>query len=145
MQETFVRVLAGRGPLRAPARGSVRGLVFDDRPAVAIDLCAARPSSRALGAESAPDLAADDVAGDRVLLSITIRDAMTSLMLARSRGAGARLTTDDLKLADIAARLDVPLGTVKTRAHDVARDALRAARARAGMAEHNELVALPVR
>ena len=122
VQETFVRVWQGADRFD-PARGSVRGLVFTIARRVAIDLWR-RPSSRALGAEP-PDLAADDVAGDRVLLSITIRDAMTSLTPAH-REVLELVYDDDLKLADIAARLDVPLGTVKTRAHHALR-AMRSA------------------
>jgi RNA polymerase sigma-70 factor, ECF subfamily len=124
VQETFVRVWQGADRFD-PARGSVRGLVFTIARRVAIDLWR-RPSSRALGPEP-PELAADDRAAEQVLLAITVRDAMMSLSPAH-REVLELVYDDDLKLADIAARLDVPLGTVKTRAHH----ALRAMRTALG-------------
>jgi RNA polymerase sigma-70 factor (ECF subfamily) len=53
-----------------------------------------------------------------------VRDAMTTLSPAH-RQVLELVYDEDLKLAQIAERLDVPLGTVKTRAHH----ALRALRA----------------
>ena len=85
-----------------------------------------RPSSRrfAPGTEEggAPEASADDV-----LLSVTVRDAMTSLSPAH-REVLVLAYDEDLRLIDIAERLDLPLGTVKTRAFyalRALRDALR--------------------
>ena len=122
VQETFVRVWQGADRFD-PARGSVRGLVFTIARRVAVDLWR-RPSSRAFGAEP-PELAVDDVASDQVLLSITVRDAMMSLSPAH-REVLELVYDDDMRLADVAERLEVPLGTAKTRAH-YALHALRAA------------------
>ena len=52
---------------------------------------------------------------DEILLSVTVRDAMMSLSPAH-REVLELIYDEDLKLGEIACKLDVPLGTVKTRA-----------------------------
>jgi RNA polymerase sigma-70 factor, ECF subfamily len=124
VQECFVRLWQGAGRFD-PGRGTVRGLLFTIARRVAIDLHR-RPSSRAFAPE-VEDAGAFDARADEVLLSVTVRDAMSSLSPAH-REVLELVYDEDLKLSDIAVKLDVPLGTVKTRAFyalRAMRDALR--------------------
>ena len=122
VQETFVRLWQGARRFD-PARGTVRGLLFTIARRVAIDLHR-RPSSRAFAPE-AEDAEAFDARADEVLLAVTVRDAMMSLSPAH-REVLELIYDKDLKLGEIACKLDVPLGTVKTRAFYALR-AMRAA------------------
>jgi RNA polymerase sigma-70 factor, ECF subfamily len=122
VQETWVRLWQS-APRFDPERGSVRAFLFTIARRVAADLYR-RPSSRRLGAEQ-EDAGAVDAAADQVLLAVTVRDAMESLSPAH-REVLELVYDEDLKLADIAVRLDVPLGTVKTRAHHALRGLRRA-------------------
>jgi RNA polymerase sigma-70 factor, ECF subfamily len=122
VQETWVRLWQS-APRFDPERGSVRNFLFTIARRVAVDLYR-RPSSRALGAE-VEDAGAVEAAADQVLLAVTVRDAMESLSPAH-REVLELVYDEDLKLADIAERLDVPLGTVKTRAHHALRGLRRA-------------------
>lgn len=117
VQETFVRLWQSSGRFD-PARGTVRALVFTIARRVAVDLWR-RPSSRAFAPEH-PDAGALEAAADQVLLAVTVRDAMVSLTPAH-REVLELVYDKDLKLADISARLGVPLGTVKTRVHHALR------------------------
>lgn len=124
VQESFVRLWQGAARFD-PARGTVRGLLFTIARRVAIDLHR-RPSSRAFAPEL-EEAGAFDARADQVLLAVTVRDAMMSLS-AVHREVLELIYDEDLKLSDIAVKLDVPLGTVKTRAFyalRAMRDALR--------------------
>jgi RNA polymerase sigma-70 factor (ECF subfamily) len=55
-----------------------------------------------------------------VLLAVTVREAMTALSPAH-REILELVYDEDLKLADAAARLGIPLGTAKTRVHHALR------------------------
>lgn len=123
VQESFVRLWQSAGRFD-PERGTVRALLFTIARRVAADL-RRRPSSRrfAPGEEGG----ALEAPADDVLLSVTVRDAMTSLSPAH-REVLELAYDEDLRLTDIAERLDMPLGTVKTRAFyalRALRDALR--------------------
>jgi RNA polymerase sigma-70 factor (ECF subfamily) len=112
VQESFTRLWQS-GRRFDPARGSVRALLFTIARRVAADL-ARRPSSRAF----APELdepGALEARADEILLAVTVRDAMMSLSPAH-REVLELIYDEDLKLGEIACKLDVPLGTVKTRA-----------------------------
>jgi RNA polymerase sigma-70 factor, ECF subfamily len=122
VQETWVRLWQSASRFD-PERGTVRAFLFTIARRVAADLYR-RPSSRALGAEQ-EDAGAVEAAADQVLLAVTVRDAMESLSPAH-REVLELVYDEDLKLADIAERLDVPLGTVKTRAHHALRGLKRA-------------------
>jgi len=111
VQESFVRLWQGARRFD-PARGTVRGLLFTIARRVAIDL-RRRPSSRAFAPE-AEDATAFEALADEVLLAVTVRDAMMSLSPAH-REVLELVYDEDLRLSDVADRLDVPLGTVKTR------------------------------
>jgi RNA polymerase sigma-70 factor (ECF subfamily) len=117
VQETWVRLWQSAGRFD-PDRGTVRAFLFTIARRVAVDLHR-RPSSRRLGAE-VEDAGAVEAAADQVLLAVTVRDAMESLSPAH-REVLELVYDEDLKLADVAERLDVPLGTVKTRAHHALR------------------------
>lgn len=121
VQETFVRLWQSARRFD-PERGSVRALLFTIARRVAVDLHR-RPSSRAFAPEADPGVL--EAAADQVVLSVTVRDAMMSLSPVH-REVLELVYDDDLRLSDIAARLEVPLGTVKTRAYYALR-ALRVA------------------
>ena len=112
VQESFLRLWQGAHRFD-PERGTVRALLFTIARRVAIDLLR-RPSSRAF-APAIEDAAAFDARADEVLLAVTVRDAMESLSPAH-REVLELIYDEDLKLGEIACKLDVPLGTVKTRA-----------------------------
>jgi RNA polymerase sigma-70 factor, ECF subfamily len=122
VQETWVRLWQS-APRFDPDRGTVRTFLFTIARRVAVDLYR-RPSSRSLGVEH-KDAGAVEAAADQVLLAVTVRDAMESLSPAH-REVLELVYDKDLKLADIAKRLDVPLGTVKTRAHHALKGLRRA-------------------
>lgn len=121
VQETWLRLWRSAGRYD-PERGTVRTFLYTIARRVAVDLWR-RPSSRAHGAEPPePGVASR---ADEVLLAVTVRDAMTALSPAH-RQVLELVYDEDLKLAQVADRLDVPVGTVKTRVHHALRR-LRAA------------------
>ena len=112
VQESFTRLWQSARRFDAE-RGTVRALLFTIARRVAADLLR-RPSSRAF----APELEEPGVfeaRADEILLAVTVRDAMMSLSPAH-REVLELIYDEDLKLGEIACKLDVPLGTVKTRA-----------------------------
>jgi RNA polymerase sigma-70 factor (ECF subfamily) len=111
VQETFVRLWRS-APQFDPARGSVATFVFTIARRLAIDLWR-RPSSRPFLPEP-EDGASPGDAVDRVLVGLTVRDALESLS-ADHREVLELSYRKDLNQRDIATRLGVPLGTVKTR------------------------------
>lgn len=110
VQESFVRLWQSAGRFD-PERGTVRALLFTIARRAAADL-RRRPSSRQFEPEA--DAGALDEHADEVLLSVTVRDAMMSLSPAH-REVLVLAYDHDLRLTDIAAHLQLPLGTVKTR------------------------------
>jgi len=113
VQETFVRLWRTADRFD-PARGSVRSYVFTMARRIAIDLWR-RPSSRPF--EAPVDAEAVGGAGiDEMLSGLVVREALDSLSPAHREVL--ELSYDqDLRQADIAARLGLPLGTVKTRSY----------------------------
>jgi RNA polymerase sigma-70 factor, ECF subfamily len=128
VQETWLRTWRSAGRFD-PERGTVRAFLFTIARRVAVDLWR-RPSSRAHFPEL-PDAAAVEARADEVLLAVTVRDAMGALSPAH-REVLELVYDEDLKLAEIAERLDVPVGTVKSRAYHALRS-LRAALAERGV------------
>jgi len=136
VQETFVRLWQSAGRFDA-TQGSVRGWVWMLARRVAIDLqrrAAVRPRAVApgTGAEGEPGaapvdrlVAEDDV--DRTLESLDVRDALERLT-PKHREILALGYDEGLSQTQIAARLEIPLGTVKTRTYH----ALRALKDRLG-------------
>jgi RNA polymerase sigma-70 factor (ECF subfamily) len=113
VQETFVRIWrrADRFDLRL---GSASAFIFAVARRLAIDLWR-RPSSRPIGPEARPDPAPDDEF-DRVLSALTVREALGALS-ADHREVLELCYGGDLTRAEIAARLGLPVGTVKSRIH----------------------------
>jgi RNA polymerase sigma-70 factor, ECF subfamily len=126
VQDTFVRLWRSAGRFD-PERGSVRTFVYAIARNAAIDL-RRRAASRPLGGpelEQAGTIADDDEEPfELLMLGLELRDAMRALS-DKHREALELLYDEDLSQRQAAARLGVPLGTVKTRAHH----ALRALRA----------------
>jgi RNA polymerase sigma-70 factor, ECF subfamily len=123
VQECFVRLWRTAGRFDAN-RGTVAAYLFVIARSVAADV-RKRPSSRPLvpveDAQLPPQL--DSV--DRILERLMVRDALDSLRPAH-REVLTLVYEDGLTQSQIAARLALPLGTVKTRLFHGLR-ALRAA------------------
>jgi len=115
VQECFVRLWRNAGQFD-PARGSVAVYLIVMGRSVAADV-RKRPSSRPL----------DSV--DEILSGLMVREAVDSLSPAHRQVLV--LAEAGLTQSQIAARLELPLGTVKTRTFHALR-ALRAALARKG-------------
>lgn len=120
VQESFVR-LWRQAPRYDPARGTVATFVFTLARRIAVDLWR-RPSSRPLRADPGPDafsLWCSD-ASDEVVNGVVVRRALDSLsrthreVIELSYGGG-------LTQVEIARRVGVPLGTVKTRTYHALR------------------------
>lgn len=127
VQETFVKVWRNASQFD-PDRGPVSAFIFTICRRAAVDLWR-RPSSRPHAPGSWDPEATED-ATERILLELTVRDAMAALSPAHQEVL--RLSFDEgLKQAEIASRLGVPLGTVKTRTYHALR-ALRTALADQG-------------
>lgn len=136
VQETFVR-LWRKASQFDPERGSVSTFVFTIARRIAVDLWR-RPSSRPFEPEAeeghggAGTVASDPVEG--ILVGLTVRDALDSLSEAHREvlELGYR---HGLKQAEIAARLGVPLGTVKTRTYHALRALKSALEERGGVVD----------
>jgi RNA polymerase sigma-70 factor (ECF subfamily) len=109
VQETFVRLWRGAGRFD-PSRGTVRALLFTIARRVAVDL---RRRHRVTVALPDEDVAEED-AFDQVIAGLDFRNALESLS-AKHREVLELCYDGDLTQSQIADRLDLPLGTVKTR------------------------------
>jgi RNA polymerase sigma-70 factor (ECF subfamily) len=120
-QETLLRLWRSAGGFD-PARGSARAHLFTIARRAAVDLQrrrAMRPLELLADAgvtEAGPELGAVEDTGDGLLTALDLRDAVSRLSPAHREviELGYR---HDLTQAEIARRLDLPLGTVKTRSH----------------------------
>jgi RNA polymerase sigma-70 factor (ECF subfamily) len=112
VQETFVRVWR-KADHYDPERGTAAAFIFTIARRIAIDLWR-RPSSRPLAAV-VDDAASSDTV-ERLLVDLTVRDALESLTPAHREVLDLTFR-EDLRQADIAKRLGLPLGTVKTRSY----------------------------
>jgi RNA polymerase sigma-70 factor, ECF subfamily len=121
VQETFVRVWRNAARFD-PERGSAATFIFTIARRLAIDLWR-RPSSRPANPEAEAE--PDDDQVERLLVGLDVRDALDSLSEAHRRVLELSYR-DQLKQTEIAERLGVPLGTVKTRSYHALRS-LRAA------------------
>lgn len=114
VQETFLRLWRSAGRFD-PERGSVGSFVFTLARRIAVDLWR-RPSSRPLQPGVDQNGTAPDDMVEEVLVGLTVRDALQTLspahreVLELSHGQG-------FKQSEIAAILNLPLGTVKTRTY----------------------------
>lgn len=125
VQETFVRLWQSAGRFDS-RESSVRGWVFLLARRTAVDAqrrAGARPPSAPAAAQAAAESRADPVAegeADRALLGIEVRDAM-EVLSDKHREVIELSYAEDLTQTQIAARLEVPLGTVKTRTYHALR------------------------
>src|SRR5438132_7502144 len=117
VQETFVRVWRNAGRYER-GRGSVSTFVFTIARRIAVDLWR-RPSSRPF-APPPDDSAAPGDAVERVIVQLAVRDALDSLSAAH-REVLELSYAQDMRQADVAARLGIPVGTVKTRTYHALR------------------------
>ena len=115
VQETFVRVWRNAGRFD-PARGSPATFIFTIARRLAIDLWR-RPSSRPI--EIDPPLPSEDHV-DRLVVGLGVRDALDSLTEPH-RQVLELSYRNDLKQGEIAEKLGIPLGTVKTRTYHALR------------------------
>jgi RNA polymerase sigma-70 factor (ECF subfamily) len=120
VQETFVRLWRSAARFD-PDRGSPSTFIYAIARRLAVDLWR-RPSSRPLALDTPSP---DDDQIDRVLIRLDVRDALDSLSPAH-REVLELSYREHLKQAEIAQRLGIPLGTVKTRCFHAMR-ALKAA------------------
>jgi RNA polymerase sigma-70 factor, ECF subfamily len=113
VQETFVRLWRAAGRFDA-SKASVGTYLYVLARSTAADLYK-RPSSRTLASDAEiPELTVPDSV-ERILDSMIIREALESLPAAQAEVI--RLVQEEaLTQTQIAQRLNVPLGTVKTRA-----------------------------
>jgi len=112
VQETFVRLwrTAGRFDI---SRGTVAGYLFVISRSIAADL-RKRPSSRPLAPVEEGQIPAQPDEADRIVDSLAVQDALDSLSAAH-REVLMLAHGEGLTQTQIAKRLGVPLGTVKTR------------------------------
>ncbi|MGH2716470.1 MAG: sigma-70 family RNA polymerase sigma factor [Thermoleophilaceae bacterium] len=111
VQETFLRLWRSAGRYD-PERGSVRTFLFTIARRVAVDLLR-RSASRPLSSQEHIEVI-DDRSFDSLLLSLDVRDALGALS-PKHRDVLELMLDEDLGQAEIAERLEIPLGTVKTR------------------------------
>ena len=121
VQETFIKFCQRAGSYDA-ARGPVRAWLFTIARSAAIDI-ARRPSSRPLLPVEDFQLPPQYDTVDEALTVLTVDQALDKL--PSIYGNVMRLVRDDLTQAEIAERLGIPVGTVKSRTAKAA-DTLRA-------------------
>lgn len=112
VQECFVRLwrTAGRFDL---TRGTVAAYLFVIARSIAADL-RKRPSSRPLVPVEEAHIPAQSDSSERIVETLMVRDAMESLSPAH-RQVLILVNDEGLTQSQIAERLNLPLGTVKTR------------------------------
>ena len=122
VQDTFVRLWRS-APRFDPGRGSVRTFTFVIAYSVASDLrrrVASRPLDVAPSAEVERRASAAPETLDQVVLGMAVGDALDSL--SEKHAAVLRMYfEEDLSQPQIADRLGIPLGTVKTRTYHALR------------------------
>jgi RNA polymerase sigma-70 factor, ECF subfamily len=128
VQECFVRLWRTAGRFD-PARGSVAAYLIVIGRSVAADV-RKRPSSRPLGQLEEALLPPQLDSVDQILSGLMVREAVDSLSPAHRQVI--MLAEAGLTQSQIAARLGLPLGTVKTRTFHALR-ALRAALSKQGL------------
>lgn len=113
-QDTWVRVLRGIGALRDPAR--LRPWLFGIARRVAMDRLRFEYTRRGTEAVEPDELPGDDAAQDLETDAAAIDLALAGLPMAE-REMLTLFYLRELSLAEIAAMLTLPIGTVKSRLH----------------------------
>jgi RNA polymerase sigma-70 factor, ECF subfamily len=121
VQETFIRFCRRAGSYDV-GRGPVRGWLFTIAKSAAIDI-ARRPSSRPFLPVEDFQLPPQYDSVDQALTVLTVDQALDKL--PSIYGEVMRLVRDGFTQSEIAERLDIPIGTVKSRTAKAA-DTLRA-------------------
>lgn len=121
VQETFVRLWRAAGTFDA-GRGTVSAMIFTIARRLAVDLWR-RPSSRPF--EPAPEEMAGRDPVESVVTGLAVRDALDSLS-AQHREMLEMTHFRGMKQTEIAEKLRLPLGTVKTRTYHALRALKRA-------------------
>ena len=114
VQETFLRLWRSAERFD-PERGSVRTFVFTIARRAAVDLLRRRASRPLPSGEPGESALFDDDEFDALLLRLEVRDALEALS-PKHREVLELMLDEDLGRAEIAGRLGIPVGTVKTRA-----------------------------
>jgi RNA polymerase sigma-70 factor, ECF subfamily len=122
VQETFLRIWRTADRFD-PSRGTVSAFVLSVARRLAIDLWR-RPSSRPVPPAGEPAAGVDETI-DRLLLQLDVREALDSLPPAH-REVLELSYRSDLTQVEVASRLGIPLGTVKSRAYHALRAFRRA-------------------
>jgi RNA polymerase sigma-70 factor, ECF subfamily len=112
VQETFVRLWRSAGRFD-PSRGTVGAFLFVMARSVAADV-RKRPSAQILAATGEIELPAVDDDVDRLMESLVVREALDSIG-APQRDVLSLAYDQGMTQTEIAERLAIPLGTVKTR------------------------------
>lgn len=128
VQECLVRLWRTAGRFDT-SRGTVSAYLFVIARSIAADL-RKRPSSRPLAPVQDTQFPPQPDNADRLVEALMVRDALDSLSAAH-REVLMLVTQEGLTQTQIAARLELPLGTVKTRMFHGLK-ALRAALAERG-------------
>ena len=110
VQETFVRIWRAAGRYD-PKRGAPASWIFTIARRVAIDLHRRAPCTIA---GEAPDAGALDANLEGLVLELTVRDALDALG-EQQREILELAYRQGLSQSEVAARLGIPLGTVKSR------------------------------
>ena len=121
VQETFLRLWRSAERFDA-AQASVRSFVFMIARRVTIDLHRRASVRPAFAAESTDpgDEAADGATAERIVTGIAVREALEALP-PKHRQVLEMGYDDDLTQLDIATRLELPLGTIKSRTYHALR------------------------
>lgn len=120
VQETFLRLWRSADRFDA-AQSSVRSFVFLIARRVTIDLhrrASVRPGFAAESAEPADEATGETA--DRIVTGIAVREALDALP-PKQRQVLELGYGDDLTQLDIATRLELPLGTIKSRTYHALR------------------------
>lgn len=113
VQETFVRVWRAAGRFDG-RKGTARAWMFTIARRAAADLHRRRPGDRERLDAEPPDLGASDDRIDALMLELAVEDAMATLN-PQHRQAIELAYRHELSQSEIADRLGLPLGTVKSR------------------------------
>jgi RNA polymerase sigma-70 factor (ECF subfamily) len=113
VQETFVRVWRAAVSFDG-RRGTVRAWLFTIARRTAVDLHRRRPGPRERLEAEPPEVGAPDERFDALLLEVAVGDAIATLT-PDHRQAIELAYRHELTQSEIAERLGLPLGTVKSR------------------------------